>query len=124
REPRYEGARQQLHVWKPGERRIDADHLRIRLTVQEARESIEEAASHARARRGRFAILLIEQNTQRQMKGMQTNAAQIGSQLGNPGLVTDWSMRIIPAGPGLQRILAALTMHVEEALRLRVIRLK
>ncbi len=58
------------------------------------------------------------------MKWMQPDSLQIGRQLGNPGLVIDRRVRIRSARPGLQRILAALSVHVEEPLGFRVIGLE
>ncbi len=50
---------------------IDADHLRIGLAVQQTGKAVEGIAADADAGRGRPAVLLVEQDSQRQMEGMQ-----------------------------------------------------
>ena len=58
------------------------------------------------------------------MEGFEPDAAQMVRQLSNLRLVADWWMRIRAAGPGFERILAALPMHLKQRFGLRVIRLE
>ena len=123
-EPGHVGVCHQGHVRVLGDHRIDAHHLRVGLAVKRTREAVEVAVAYADAGGCGLAVFFVEQDAQRQVEGFEPDAAQMVRQLSNLRLVADWWMRIRAAGPGFERILAALPMHLKQRFGLRVIRLE
>src|SRR6185437_9005690 len=80
---RYIGVGQQCDVGVAGERRIDADDLSIGLAIEQARKTIEETTTHADAGGSRLAVLLIKKDAERQMKGMQSDTAEVLRKFGD-----------------------------------------
>src|SRR6185312_10975521 len=74
-EPGNIGVGQQRDIGVFGQHRINADHLRIGLAIQQTGKSIERAAAHTDAgRRGEAVLLLIEQYAERKMKRLEPDA--------------------------------------------------
>ena len=107
-----------------GERRIDADDLRVRLAVGRARIAVEGLALDARRVRCRHAVDLVEQHADGQMERMVAGALEIVEQLLDARLVRDRRVGIGTAGPRFGRILAALAVHVIQRLRLLIVGLE
>ena len=121
-EARDIGAGQKRHVVVRRQHRIDADHLRIGLAVEQAWEAVEGAAAHADAgRRGEAVVLLVEQDAERQVERLQADPRQPIGQFRHLGLVFDGGERIGPGGRRLIRVFAALAVDVKQTLRLVVV---
>ena len=70
------GVGQQRDIVVFREHRVDANHLRVRLAIQETREAIERGAAYAGAgRRRETVLLLVEQNAEREMEGLETDGS-------------------------------------------------
>ena len=108
-----------------GQDRIDADDLRVRLGVQQAREAVDPVAADARARPGREARLrLVEVDPDRQVEGVEPELLQVVAELLDAGLVGDRRVGVLRAGVALARVLAVLAVHQVEVLGLGVVGLE
>ena len=114
------GVRQQRDV-RVLERRPDAEHLRVRLRVHEAREPVALRAPDARAV-GR--VRLVEHDPARRVERVVARLCEVVVQQLDPRLVRHGRERIGRARGRLGRVLAARSVHLVELLGLRVVRLQ
>src|SRR6187551_1027301 len=103
---------------------IDTDDLRIRLGIQRARKAVERVAANAGAGHCRLAILLIEQDAEGKVKGMQTAQSQSVAQRLNARFMRNRRMRKRTAGWRRHGILPALAVDVKQTLGGRVVGLE
>ena len=106
------------------ESRIHANNLRIRFAVDQARKSVECGTTHAGARVQGLTVLFIEQNAERQRKGMMAEPLQIVVKLLNARFVAYWRMAVGGARRTFRGIDPVFSMNVIQVLRFRVIRLE
>src|SRR5437773_9699773 len=99
------------------EGRLNADHMRVGLCLDETRKAIAGRATDALAL---VRILFVEQDTNRQVKWPVAQSLQIVTQLLDPPLVTDGRNSIWFAGGRLCRIFAAAAMQLMQVLGLGV----
>src|SRR5262249_44934029 len=72
------------------ERRLDADDLRIRLAIDQARITVESIATDAGAGVQRLAVLFVEQYAERQREWMMALPLQGIMEFLDARLVRDW----------------------------------
>ena len=107
-----------------GKRGIDADDLRIRLPVHYAREAVQPVAPDAPAPVCGVAVgVLVEQDTDGQVRRMQAELQEVVVQLLDPRLVLDGRVREVAAAGAVGRVLAGGAVDVVQAFGLRVPRL-
>jgi hypothetical protein len=97
------------------ERRVDADHLRVGLAVDQARVAVARRAPDAR---GVLRRRVVAQDPVRQRERVQVDALEVGAQLGDPRLVGDRRERVGAAAGRL--VLATGPADLVEILRLVV----
>ena len=115
---------QQRQIGMCLQRRIDAHDLRIGLAVQQAGKAVERIAADADAGRRGLAVLLIQQNAERQMKRVQTVLHQAVVQRLDARLVRNRRIGKRPAGRRLVRVFAALAVNVKQPFGLGIIGLE
>jgi hypothetical protein len=107
------------------QRRVDADHLSVRLALHQARKAVHPVAPDAHAAVCCVADgVLREVDPDGQVERVQPLLLQIVAQLLDPRLVLHWRERVLGAGPALGGVLAVPTVHQVELLGLRVVRLE
>ena len=105
--------------------RIDTDRLGVRFSVHQAREPVHPVTADAGAGVDGFAVLvLVEQNAQGKMRGVQAQPLQVMVELLDAGLVLDGRVGELATARPIGGILAGRTVHVVEAFGLGVVRLK
>ena len=109
---------EQRHVGM-GQRRIDADDLRVALGVNQTREAVAGLAPDAAAL-GRVGF--VQHDAERHVERAQPVGGQVVVQLLDPWLVLHGRERVRRARPWLGRIDAALAVHLIQMLGLRVVR--
>src|SRR5438128_7440626 len=100
---------------------IHADHLRVRLRVDEAREAVAGVAADAAALP---RVLLVEHDADGHVERPVPDARQVVDQLLDARLVAEGWMEVGRARGRLRRIAAAEPVHLVEVLGLRVVRLQ
>src|SRR5215470_1571659 len=106
------------------EHRLDADDLRIRLAVDQARITVESIATDAGASVQWLAVPFVEQHAERQREWMMTLPLQGIMEFLDARLVRDRRARIRPACRRLGRVDPMLAMHLVELLGFAVVRLE
>ena len=92
------GAGHQGHVVL-GQHRVDADDLRVRLGVEQAREAVDPVAADARARPWpRARLRLLEVDPDRQVERVQSQLLEVVAQLLDAGLVGHRRDGVLRAG--------------------------
>ena len=108
-----------------GEDRVDADDLRVRLGVEQAREAVHPVAADAGAPVCRDAgRRLLEVHPDGQVEGVETQLLEVVAQLLDAGLVGDRRMEVLRTGMTLARVLAVLAVHEVQVLGLGVVGLE
>ena len=123
-QPADVGPAQQGDVRMRREHRVDADHLGVGLAVERAGEAVEGVAPDAGARAHRQAVLLVEQDAERQVERPDALCREAVVQCLDARFVGHRIVRKRAVRRRLDRILAALAVDVEEALGLGVVRLE
>ena len=101
---------------------VDANHLGVGLAVGDAGEAVEGVAADARTRRRRLAaLLLIEQDPERQVERLDPLLAPAIAEVLDNGLVLDGRIGEGNAGVGLAGIFAAPAVDMEQLLGLEVV---
>src|SRR5262249_23824730 len=114
------GVRQQRQVGIL-QRWVDADHLSVRLGIDQARKTVAGLTTDALARTG---ILLVELNSKWNVERLQPQPGEVIAQLLQPGLVADGRMRVGTAGARVGRIVSPPAVDLIQLLGLEVIRLQ
>ena len=123
-EPRRIGLGQQRHVGEARQRRVDADDLGVRLAVEQAGEAVEGVAAHADAGGLGLAVLLVEQDAERQVERMQPLRRPAVAEALDQGLVADGRVGEVARPARLVGVLAGLAVDVEQLLGRGVIGLE
>src|SRR5438270_3677320 len=95
------------------EGRIDAQHLRIRFCVHEAREAVAGVATNAWTQ---ARICLVQHDSQRRMEWTKSGSTKIFSKSLQTGLMRYCRPGISLAGMRLGRIFTAVPMYLVEVL--------
>ena len=103
------------------ERRPHAEHLGVRLRVDEAREAVAGRTADAGAER---RVRLVEHDPARRVERVVAGGREVVGELLDPRLVRDGGMRVRRARRRLGRVLAARAVHLVELLGERVVRLQ
>src|SRR5499427_9954721 len=106
------------------EHRLDADDLRIRLAVDQARITVESIATDAGAGVQRLAVLFVEQYAERQREWMMALSLQGIMEFLDARLVRDWRAGIRSACRRFGRVDPMLAMHLVEVLSFAIVRLE
>jgi hypothetical protein len=123
-EPHHVGVRQHRDVLVL-QRRVDADHLRVRLRLEQARESVHPITPDAHAVPARAALRVLDEiDADREMERMQPLLVQVVAQLLDPGLVLDRREAVRRTGRTLGGVLAVAAVDPVQVLGLRVVRLE
>src|SRR2546422_5843303 len=113
-------AREQLHVGML-EGGVDAEHLGVRLRIDETGMPVAGLAANAAAGSG---VPLVQHHAERDVKRLESKTGEIVAELLNPRLMTDRRMRVRSAGRRIRGIFLPAAVHLVELLGLRVIRLQ
>ena len=103
------------------QRRIDADHLRVALRVNQTGEAVAGLAADAAAL---VRVRFVQHDPERDMERTQPVRRQVVVQLLDARLVLHGREPVRRARPGLGRIDAALAVHLIQVFGLRVVRLE
>src|SRR5215468_2796759 len=106
------------------ENRLDADDLRIRLAVDQARITVESIATDAGAGVQWLAVLFVEQHAERQREWMMALPLQGIMEFLDARLVRDWRVGIRSACRRFGRVDPVLAMHLVELLGFAIVRLE
>src|SRR5262249_27083624 len=104
-----------------GERRVDADRLRVGLGADQARKAIARVAADALARP---SVQLVELDAERHVKRTKALRGKVFRELADTGLVAHRRMGIRAACRRIERVLATLAVHLVEPLGARVVSLE
>src|SRR5215831_19557440 len=104
------------------EHRLDADDLRIRLTVDQARITVESIATDAGAGVQRLAVLFVEQHAERQREWMMALSLQGIMEFLDARLVRDRRTGIRAACRRVSRVDPMLAMYLVELLGFAIVR--
>ncbi len=103
------------------ERRTHAEHLGVRLRVDEAGEAVARGTTNARAERW---VGLVEHDPARRVERVVAGGLELVGELLDPWLVRHGGMRVGGARRRFGRVLAARAVHLVVLLRERVVRLE
>src|SRR5262249_42444112 len=106
------------------EHRLDADDLRIRLAVDQARITVESIATDAGARVQRPAVLFVEQHAKRQREWMMALPLQGIMEFLDARFVRDRRAGIRPARRWVGRVDPVLAMYLVELLGFAIVGLE
>jgi hypothetical protein len=103
------------------ERRVHADHVRVRLRAHEAGMAVASRAPDARAS---LRLALVQHDAERNVEGAKPLSSEVVGELLDARLVADGRMRVRIARRRIRRIDTALAVHLVEALGAPVVRLE
>jgi hypothetical protein len=107
------------------QRRVNAHGLGVGFAVHEAREPVDPVATDAGASRGRLTVVvLVEQEADRKMGGMESQAEEVIVELLDPRLVSDGGIGEVAAPGPVGWIFPGRPVHVVKALGFQVPGLK
>src|SRR5690242_8577415 len=102
-------------------RRLDANHMRVRFRIHQARKTVAGAAADAL----RFVLLFfVEHDAQRNVERLEPELGEVVAKLLDARLVGYGRVWILRAGPRIGRVLAAVTVHVVQIFGLSIVRLE